>query len=1307
MGNIKRIKLISYVIAALFLIGTLMFVFRGPYISNALKKIILSELESMTGHKIIAQKIYLNIFPLFVEANGLKVYDDAGNSVLTVQRAKAYLSLSGIFRNELALKRILIREPNISADKEKLNEIIKKIKEYLSKEGRNGIKVQVKSIEVRNGGFAFYDTAKGSVITGSGVDGEIMLGYTPRIKARIKELFASIRDYPELRLEVNTLLFLKKEGVEIKNITLGVYGSEVQASGFYSPDGKGILKTDLKLLFDSLKKAFGLKRSGEGKIYAKGDIKIENGIPLFDLRLNGDFYLQPLMEILNVTEKIEGHVDFDGKISGTLSEISGNADVRLTNGNLFGIDVDDLKCKAFYADGLLSFKNGKAKLYNGQADAEASLSIPKVNWYSVEVKFNNVDSSSVLKFIGWQPDIPEGKVKGDFYTIGDKFSPSGRFEYVSSKTGKDVIGRIRNINGNYKLKDNKVFLSDLMLSSEKSKIDAEGFVDIKVPLINIRAKLRTDEIADLTLPYFNRARGIGYFDGMITGKPEDLVISGAVKINNAFLDNYPLDKINGEISYKKNLLEIRNLFAISADEQHSVSGSIAFDKAKKLFALEDPFYNLSVSLRGADVEKLITIFYKKMSIKGRLDSDFKINGKIPEFIGSAIVNEIDINGHKADKLTMDFNYNFNALIVKNALLKNEKSIIKIDGKISGKNKFDFKASSDKFFINDLGITSLPEDSYITIKAVGSGTFEDPSINLDVNFYGGTFQGSRIGDGLITASIKNRDVVFSAMLLNEKIMVKGKAYLNNQLPWSAEVSIQSSRYDFILSRILKDMPEDLLVNIKGSAFLSGDRTHYNGSLVLDQVNVTLFGNSFSNESDIKISFVNKKISFPFFSMRSGNLIFTVKGDMEIGEEYNIVLVGQSSLAILKGFSKKISTIKGDADFKINFSGKWAKPAISGKLNITNASFGLTDIYHRISSIEGNLFFEKDRIVIQKLTGKLGGGNIDIAGFVDIERFKVGRFYLDSRLHDITTSISKHFSVNFGGNIIYKGTLDIPEITGEVRINKARYKERVEWKSWLLKARPKDRPRGELTAIDKARLNVKVYGTDNIIIDNNVASAQLKFDLILRGTISQPLLFGRVESKEGKVFFRNNEFQILSASADFADPNRINPVMEIVAQTIVREYSIRLSLEGQIEHFNLSLVSDPPLEETDILSLLTVGQMGKELKGFEGGIGAGEATAFLTGKFQDVFEERLRNITGFDRIQVDPYVSSSTGTVGPRVTVSKRLLGESLFVTYTSSVGSTEEQIIKLEYILGKNVSLVGERDEKGGMGGDIKFRFEFK
>jgi translocation and assembly module TamB len=159
--------------------------------------------------------------------------------------------------------------------------------------------------------------------------------------------------------------------------------------------------------------------------------------------------------------------------------------------------------------------------------------------------------------------------------------------------------------------------------------------------------------------------------------------------------------------------------------------------------------------------------------------------------------------------------------------------------------------------------------------------------------------------------------------------------------------------------------------------------------------------------------------------------------------------------------------------------------------------------------------------------------------------------------------------------------------------------------------------------------------------------------------------------------------------------------------VKGYKIKMNLEGQLDRFNMSLTSDPPLKEMDILALLTVGQTGSSVKGLEAGIGAGEATSFVTGKMQDVFEERLRSITGLDRFQVDPHVSKSTGTVEPRVTVSKRLLGDKVYVTYTTAVGTLEEQIIKLEYFVSRNISLVGERDERGITGADIRFRFEFK
>ncbi len=1309
MEKSKRIKRIAYISTGVLLIGIIIFVSRGPYISNALKKIILPELENMTGRKVIAQSIYLNLFPLFIEAKGVKLFDDEGNRVLTVDRIKGYPKLSAIRRKKIALKRIVLKEPELWTDREQADDIIKRVKEYLSKEDPKKMKVAVDVIEVRDGGFGFYDPAHNAVFSGKGLSGEILLGETTQVKANIKEFISNIQGFPELKVGADAVLFFRKDGIDIKNVTLRAYDSELKAGGFYSAEGKGDIKTAIELSADSVKKVFGLKKSGKGKIFAKGDIKFGKGAPFVDIRVSGNFYLQSLMELLKVKERVEGWVDFDGKISGEGSKITGRADATLKKGNLFDVAVDSLKCNIVYSNGIMSFKNGKAALYNGRADAEATLKIPKVDHYSMRVNFTDVDSQPAFKLIGLDIEALKGKVKGELFSSDSKFNPSGWFSYNSEQTGSDLIGRIKRIKGEFKAQGDMLSLSNIEVRTEKSSLDINGTVAMSASALNLKGRLITHDIADLTSPYFDLLKGTGEFTGTITGKFDDPLISGAVRMTSASLKGYGLDNVSGELSYRKNLLEIKGLSVKAKGEEHTARGYIKFNAAKKIFDLKQPDYNLAVSLRGADIERLVTAFYKKLPLKGRLNTDLKIagNGSYPEYSGSATVINAEAYKFSADSLTTDFSYRHKDIAVKRALIKKGGSAMTVEGRISDMEKFFFNASGSKLFLKDMGLRGMPDDAVLNINATGSGTFDNPSMTINGKLSGGTFKGRPLGSGAINASIKNKDILFSAVLFNEKVIMKGKGYLSDLLPWNAELTMSSGRYDFLLSPLLKDVPDDLVVNMKGSAVMSGTRKTFSASAVLNQVNAALYGHSFSNDSDIKFKFDNRKMAFSAFTMRSGNASFSMRGSMEIGREYNISLEGSSALSPLKGFSNKIGVLRGDADFALTVVGKWDNPQINGNLNVSNGLFGLKDMHQRVSSINGLFYFEGNKIAIRKLSGKLGGGDVDATGVVYLSGFKLKRFYLDTKLNNITTSVSKDFSVNFHGNVLYKGTLDAQNITGDIRVNRARYRERLEWKSWLLKAKTAERPRGEPTGVEKAVLNVKIYGAENIIVDNNIARAPLKVDMVLRGTIGQPLLFGRIESKEGKVYFRNNEFRIMNASADFTDQNRINPVMEMVAQTIVKGYNIRLSLEGQMERFNLSLVSDPPLEETDILSLLTVGQIGKQLKGLEGGIGAVEAASFLTGKVQDVFEDRLRNITGLDRVQVDPYVSKSTGTVGPRLTASKRLLGDKLFVTYTSVVGSTEEQVLKLEYILDKNVSLIGVRDEKGSVGGDIKFRFEFK
>ncbi|MDP2279910.1 MAG: hypothetical protein Q8K51_17030, partial [Nitrospirota bacterium] len=262
MEKSKRIKRIAYLSTGVLLIGIIIFVSRGPHISNALKKIILPELENMTGRKVIAQSIYLNLFPLFIEAKGVRLFDDEGNRVLTVDRIKGYPKLSAIRRKKIALKRIVLKEPELWTDREQADGIIKRVKEYLSKEDPKKMKVVVDVIEVRDGGFGFYDPAYGAVLRGKGLSGEILLGETARMKAGIKEFISNIQGFPELKVGADAVLFFRKDGIDIKNVTLRAYDSELKAGGFYSAEGKGDIKTAIELSADSVKKVFGLKSSG-------------------------------------------------------------------------------------------------------------------------------------------------------------------------------------------------------------------------------------------------------------------------------------------------------------------------------------------------------------------------------------------------------------------------------------------------------------------------------------------------------------------------------------------------------------------------------------------------------------------------------------------------------------------------------------------------------------------------------------------------------------------------------------------------------------------------------------------------------------------------------------------------------------------------------------------------------------------------------------------------------------------------------------------------------------------------------------
>ena len=590
----KRIRRLAYLIAAAVFAGVVFFLLRGPYVSNALKRIIQPELEMAMGRKVIAQQIYLNLFPLFAEAKDIKVFEDNGGKILVVKRAKAYIDLSGLLNRKVVIRRLVVKEPEVTTDRKQAEEIIEHVKSYLAKVRDTALKVKILVVEVQKGSVRLNDMENKAVSEMQGLDGEAILGKNARVRASAKKIGIKKEGWPDIEGDIAADISLKDGALLVKNLAVESFGSRIAGSGEYSDNG-GRFEYGVKLLLTTVKRMFHLERSGEGRLNAAGTVNYRNHEISIDMKIEGNFFMQTLMELLKVKEKLEGLVGVKGEIKGPLQNLKGYGTMSLRKGNLFDVEVESLKCNVSYGDGKMEFTGGSGSLYNGRAKVSASINLPVVNFYTLDVNFEDVDSLSAFKLIGWDPGIAPGKVTGSLKSSGAHFNPEGRFEYKSIREGKDILGRIKNIAGGYKMLGPVISFTDLRLGTPKSDISARGTADTDKKTMDMDVLMKTKDLLDLTVPYYNKLKGSGEFSGSVKGAFKDPLITGGLKIYNPFFEGYKAEIMKADVSYRKDALEIKDMSAEGGRGVARLKGNVFFKNARELFDLARPEYRLNAS----------------------------------------------------------------------------------------------------------------------------------------------------------------------------------------------------------------------------------------------------------------------------------------------------------------------------------------------------------------------------------------------------------------------------------------------------------------------------------------------------------------------------------------------------------------------------------------------------------------------------------------------------------------------------------------------------------------------------------------
>jgi translocation and assembly module TamB len=200
--------------------------------------------------------------------------------------------------------------------------------------------------------------------------------------------------------------------------------------------------------------------------------------------------------------------------------------------------------------------------------------------------------------------------------------------------------------------------------------------------------------------------------------------------------------------------------------------------------------------------------------------------------------------------------------------------------------------------------------------------------------------------------------------------------------------------------------------------------------------------------------------------------------------------------------------------------------------------------------------------------------------------------------------------------------------------------------------------------------------------------------------------------GDLLFHGNRYRVARGDINFANPFRLDPVVNVEASTTIQQYEITLNFNGPASKLTLAYRSDPPLPAQDIVTLLALGQTSSE--GTSRSAGNSQSTAGATALLSEAVSSqvggRLEKLFGITNFRVDPALvgvgSTSTGqNAAARVTVQQQVT-RNITITYISNVGSTQEQVIQVEYNVNRNVSIVALRDYNGTFGIDVKIKKRF-
>jgi autotransporter translocation and assembly factor TamB len=434
-----------------------------------------------------------------------------------------------------------------------------------------------------------------------------------------------------------------------------------------------------------------------------------------------------------------------------------------------------------------------------------------------------------------------------------------------------------------------------------------------------------------------------------------------------------------------------------------------------------------------------------------------------------------------------------------------------------------------------------------------------------------------------------------------------------------------------------------------------------------------------------------------------------GENEFSVEAEIPLVADGLSVDIKGNLNNLDLLlpwrgaKGRLNYQAQIRGAPSSPRFSGVLEFQGPLLPFPQFPQAVTDYSGRVNIEGGQFAIRSFKGRLGGGEIQGSGEVTLGRGgEIGiRCALEGKSLTLSPFERTRALTDASLRLIKDGKRFVLE--GDFGVRRLFWRREIQEK-FSFSSQPYLAAQQKPGFFDDLTLDLRLKADDNAWLENSLGRMRGRFDLTITGNIKAPILLGTIETISGEAYFQDRRFQILRGRVSFFNPSSIEPYLDFRAETFVKDYRITITLTGLARQLNPQFSSSPPLPPRDVLALLALGEAYKRQYRTETSSQLGTAS-LLSFTLTEAAQKRAEKLFSLDRFRVDPFLMGSSAEMTARLTMGKKI-SRDFFVYYSTNLTRQTEEIIRLEWDLSNEFSIVGTRNEIGRLSLDVKVRKRF-